>query len=510
MTGSVRQHDLADDFLQYLPKQEAFIDASYEYRYLLYGGARGGSKSTVLRRGSVERLVDWAQRGYSNVRVGLFCEDYPTLADRQISKIETEFPRWLGVLKTTRSNGLGFYLRSTWGGGIILLRNLDNPNKYIGAEMAGQAVDEITLHEISTFHTLRGSLRWPRIHDTYWWGATNPAGIGLVWVRALWIERDFERYPELIPLKDQFKFIQALPADNPFLTAEYWAELMAQPRHIREAWIEGNWYVLAGVAFEELRPGLHQFPPRPPLFGSSREIVMDWGYQHKAAAIWLETTRGEMPDGSVDLPRHYAYREHVVNKTVPIIFAEQVCQLSDGEGVKRASLDPAAWAQGQDGSPSPAEQMMPVLHANGISLRQATKGPGSRARGCVLLHTYLYPRKFGPLLRVSTSCKVLWEQLTTLMPNENDIEDTNPDQEDDAFAALRYWAQGRPAPPPPTPEEVLAMTEAYDVYSDPRSVQAAIDKAARMERLRRAFPAVMDQLPAKKPRFPRNPWDRRR
>jgi hypothetical protein len=73
-----------------------------------------------------------------HVQVGLFCEDYPNLQDRQVSKIETEFPEWLG--KLTYQRVWNFELAEEFGGGVIALRNLDKLEKYKSAEFAAIAV----------------------------------------------------------------------------------------------------------------------------------------------------------------------------------------------------------------------------------------------------------------------------------------------------------------------------------------------------------------------------------
>src|SRR4051812_47958715 len=72
-------------------RQRMALEAVRRYKFVLYGGAGGGGKSMWLRWTLLLLLVDWAARGHRNVRVGLFSKDYPTLRDRQISKIALEF-----------------------------------------------------------------------------------------------------------------------------------------------------------------------------------------------------------------------------------------------------------------------------------------------------------------------------------------------------------------------------------------------------------------------------------
>jgi hypothetical protein len=59
----------------------------------------------------------YAETGIEGIRVGLFSMDYPTLTDRQISRINREFPEWLGALRKTQSDGYNFQLLPEFGGG---------------------------------------------------------------------------------------------------------------------------------------------------------------------------------------------------------------------------------------------------------------------------------------------------------------------------------------------------------------------------------------------------------
>src|SRR5690606_27575908 len=139
------------------------------------------------------------------VRVMLACEDYPSLYERQLSKIEVEFPPELGRYHGKRNE---FRLVPALGNGVIAFRNLDDPSKYQSAEFALIAIDEITKNAERTFQILRGSLRWPGIEDVAIVGASNPdAG----WVRDYWISRQLPE--ELEPEAHQFAFVPALPDD---------------------------------------------------------------------------------------------------------------------------------------------------------------------------------------------------------------------------------------------------------------------------------------------------------
>ena len=57
-------------------------------------------------------------------------------------------PKWVGVMKEDKIYGLNFELNPELGGGHILLRNLDDPSKYMSSEFAGIFVVNL-VHTVS-------------------------------------------------------------------------------------------------------------------------------------------------------------------------------------------------------------------------------------------------------------------------------------------------------------------------------------------------------------------------
>lgn len=264
------------------PKQWQATEAADSHKYTLFGGSRGPGKSYWLRWYNVRRLMRWAAQGIRNVNVMLACEDYPSLKDRHIGKIAAEFPQWLGELRETKEKGLGFHLRSAYGGGSILLRNLDDPTKYMSAEFAGISIDEVTKNPQSTFDILRGSLRWPGISDPFIACASNPAAN---WVRDYWIEGAL---PEQLQKEaDQFAFVPALPTDNPHLDPSYWQMLDTLSGPLRAAWLHGDWYAaVEGLVYEDFGDGnvTDQEPdPERPF-----ELAIDDGYIDPRATLFIQ------------------------------------------------------------------------------------------------------------------------------------------------------------------------------------------------------------------------------
>lgn len=222
------------ELTKFFEKQQVALDATKKWKYVLFGGSVGSGKSYWIRWCAVYWLMYYyAKYGLKGVRAGVFCEDYPALNDRHLTKIKFEFPSWLGTYNESKKE---FTLAPKWGSGIIAFRNLDEPAKYLSVEFAVIAIDEINRNPKTTFDMLRSRHRWPGIKDVRFFAACNP--LGEAWVKNLWVKRLFP--PEE---KEQYEFvyIPALPTDNPHLAKEYYTALESLPEMQRKAYLEGNW-----------------------------------------------------------------------------------------------------------------------------------------------------------------------------------------------------------------------------------------------------------------------------
>lgn len=419
------------------PRQLEFLRAADTHKYTLYGGAAGGGKSYILRWWLLRFLLHaGVVHGVRNVKVGLFCEDYPTLKDRQLSRIVHEFPKALGQFVETATEGLVFKLKPELGGGMLLPRNLDDPSKYNSVEFAALAVDELTRNDEKMFHELRKRLRWPGFPKGFKFpfaAGTNPGGPGHAWVKKFWVTEPKDLPPELKSVEHEFAFVQAKASDNPHNPESYYADLLTLPDDMRRAYAEGDWDLFAGQFFTEFRRQYHvchrfDIPSYWEKFAS-----FDWGFSAPACQLWHAVS----PEGIV-----YTYRElYVKGKDTPWL-AQRSVNLTGDEHLRYKVGDPSCWDASR--GPSIAE----VMANNGWAMVQAEN---ERINGWSRVRQYLsWERdKSGtvtraPMWRVFDNCTNLIETLPGLEHDEHEPEDVNSDGEDHAPDALRYGLMTRP------------------------------------------------------------------
>ena len=219
---------------KFFPKQQEALNAVKRFKFTLFGGSVGSGKSYWIRWSTVWLLIDYYSRyKIEGIRAGIFCEDYPSLNDRHLTKVKFEFPEWLGKFNEAKHE---FTLAKKWGSGIIAFRNLDDPSKYLSVEFAIIAIDEINRNPKTTFDMLRSRHRWPGIKDVKFLAGCNP--LGEAWVKNMWVKRLF---PPDEKEQYEFVFVPALPTDNPHLPVEYYKSLESLPETQRKAYLEGNW-----------------------------------------------------------------------------------------------------------------------------------------------------------------------------------------------------------------------------------------------------------------------------
>jgi len=427
------------------PKQREFLRAIDNYKYVLYGGAKGGGKSYILRWALIKLLVKWAKEGHLGVRVALFCEDYPSLKDRQITKIQTEFPGWLGRLADSNIEGMSFKLRPEYGGGVIALRNLDDPSKYASSEFACAAVDELTKNEQKVFDQLRSIVRWPKIERTLFIAGTNPGGIGHSWVKKFWVDKEYEPTE---PEPQEFYFIQAFAKDNPHLSQNYIASLQGLPEDLRKAYLEGSWDLIEGQYFNEWRADRHVVEPFTIPDTWKKIRCIDHGRAAPTACLW----------GAIDYDgKLWWYREYYKAGEDADINAAEIARLSEGEEYAFTVLDSACFAKTGAG-----ETIADIYSRNGVTCLPSHK---NRLAGWALMHEYLRGDSVDyPKMVFFNTCTNSIKTIPTLIHDEKKPEDLNTKGEDHAADAINYALQmleegSSPEPLDPIERRLKAMKD---------------------------------------------------
>lgn len=429
--------DLRTDLIKPLPgMQTDALSAMYEHEYLLLGGAAGPGKSHMLRWLPIDLLMHWLVTLHlKHVRVGLFCEDYPSLKDRHIGKMKREFPPWLGSIRDTKEDGLHFGVAEQYGGGQIALRNLDDPSKYASSEFAAIFVDELTKNDRQTFDDVRFRKRWPGIEHSPFVAGSNPGSKGHAWVKKLWLDRDFSGDDsELNP--DSFKFIPGRARQNPYLPQSYWDTLHSLPPLMRKAMEEGDWDLFVGQYFSDWNRARIMCRPFA-IPGSWRKLIsIDYGFTNPSSVGWW----------AIDPNDHWwRYRElYDKGLTYPVLAREILEMTPLDELIYTAIADPSIWGDRPRNEEQPGPTGGETLHA---ALEQRdiplVRGNHDRIQGWQRCQQLLkpIPSKDGEIssrLHVFSTCPNFIRTIPSLVHDPVRVEDLDTDSEDHCADEWRY------------------------------------------------------------------------
>ena len=422
-------------------KQQLALSTIIKNKYTLYGGAMYGGKSYLLRWALISLLLYYHKKyGFKRVQAGLFCEDYPTLKQRQLAKISAEFPKWLGTRHADHKDyGNCFILDEQYGGGILMFLNLDRPEKYDSSEFAAIAVDELTKNKEEIFTVLRRRLRWTdaktqkHIPDCKFIAGTNPGGIGHAWVKKLWMDRIYDINETE---QEQFAYVPAKYDDNVIKNPEYEAMLNSMPEKLRKAFRDGDWDTFEGQYFTEWGRGWNTCKPFKIPAHWMRFLWMDYGYSAPSAVHWAALD---------EIGRLFIYRELYVTGHTYRALARKIADMTPDweKDVLEGNMvaDPAIFAKkGEDvGEKSGAEQIEEET-GGWLSFR---RGNNDRINGWGIMREYMKPFEIegvvtSKLIYFDGLCPNAIRTIPALVYDSVRVEDCDSKGEDHCGDADRY------------------------------------------------------------------------
>lgn len=407
---------------------------------LLYGGAKGGGKSGGMRRILLIRRLK-----YPRTHAAIFRKSYPELYGNHIRKLLDEYPQLSPYYNDSKK------LLTLPNGSTIefcYAQNEKDLDNYHGREFHDLGIDEVGQWTESMFTKIWGSNRSsvpgvkPRTLLT-----GNPGGVGHSWLKRLFITRNFTDRER----PQDYDFIQALVQDNAALIdndPDYVHKLNAEKNEaLRRAFLLGDWDIIAGAYFGELRKEVHVCTPFPIPKHWKKFGAYDYGYGHPAAFGWFCVDE----DGNV-----YMYRELVQAKMRVDQFAAKVKELEDPNNLEYIVAGHDCWVDKKSGltlknvAPTIAEE----FQNHGIALSKANIG---RIQGAVQVRNYLAWQDLPegrelPRFFLFSTCPITFECLTRMEHDPDRIEDVlkvdaengDPMTGDDPYDMVRYALMSRP------------------------------------------------------------------
>ena len=415
------------------PKQKEFCLATN--KYICYGGARGGGKSHVSRIKMCLLALN-----YSGIQILLLRRTLKELRENHVLQLQK-------LLKD-----IAIYKESTKeflfpNGSRIVLGYCDNEKDVL--QYQGQAYEVIVLEEAThftefQFQTLTESNRMsgnmkepfnPRMYFT-----CNPGGVGHLWVKRLFIDRDYT--PTENP--DDYKFIPSLVFENKYIMEHdpnYVKVLENLPEDRKQAMLYGNWDIFDGQFFREFKRSIHVIEPFQIPDHWNRYIAMDYGLDMFAVLFIAIDTKGKA----------YVYNEIHKPNLIVSEARQTLKSIMRHYRYKYIYAPPDLWNRNRDTGKSTAE----LFWEGGIDL---TKASNNRIAGWLNVKEWLKVRKVrneqtGDLyedsdLKIFSNCVNLIKYLTQLQHDEKEPNDvaTEPHEPTHITDALRYFCVSRTAP----------------------------------------------------------------
>ena len=467
------------------PKQQLFL--LDEHKQVAFGGARGGGKSFAVRLKAV--ILCFKHPGIS---VMIVRKSFPELTANHIKPLKE-------LLKIGTTDAVAKYNDSKKeitfpNGSEILFRYCDTEkdvDRYQGTEVDVLFLDEATQLSEEQMKKICACVRGVNNFPKRVYYTCNPGGKGHGYIKRLFIDKVYEsgEYPE------DYSFIQSLVTDNKALMQsdpDYVKKLEALPPKLREAWLNGRWYVFEGAFFEEFRvtpdpqachdAGIteeealqehrwtHVVKPfnipqgwkiyRSYDFGFGKPFAVNWyavDYEDTAYMILELYGCTGTPNEGVKWSPEQQFKEIArIEKEHPYLKGRRI------QGV----ADPSIW----DGSRGIA-----IIEEAEKQHLWFEKGINDRIPGWMQIHERLKFDEYGyAKLYIFDNCKDSIRVIPLMMYDDHKPEDLDTDLEDHILDSIRYFCMSRPIAPRIVVENKIPQYDPLNQFVEKRSQNKAI------------------------------------
>ena len=430
------------------PKQRLFLEAVA--KYILFGGARGGGKSWVVRFKAILLCLF-----YAGIKVMIIRKTYPELTENHINPM-------IALLKCyhpDKRERLASYNDSKKhmvfpNGSRILFRYCDNDKdaeRFQGTEVDVLFIDEATHQSEERFKKLTACVRGVNDFPKRVYLTANPGGEGHGWVKRLFIDRKYNSNEN----PDDYLFIQSFVTDNKALMEsdpDYLSQLEALPPKLRRAWLEGDWNVMEGQFFEEFmddpdhyedRVNTHVIAPFDIPDGWKIYRSFDWGYNKPFSCGWWAVDYDGVVYRILELYGCNGTPNEGVKWTPPEVFAEIARVEREHPWLKGKKIigvaDPAIW------NAESGKSIAEVASDHSVFFQ---KGDHERIAGWMQVHYRLaFDDRGFPMMYIFSNCKDFIRTMPLLQYDDHRVEDIDTDGEDHIADEVRYFCMSRPIKP---------------------------------------------------------------
>lgn len=244
--------------------------------------------------------------------------------------------------------------------------------------------------------------------------------------------------------------------ENIYLNAQYIAGMHEiKDDNIKKAWLDGDWNIVVGGAFNDLwKEQVHVIPRVPIPDGWRIDRAFDWGSTHPFSVGWFAKATGEElypgfapPRGSIiQIHEYYGTAKIGSNKGLqlgPTVIAKKIIEKEIELMQGWISTQPLAGpADNQIGNKITDEDttIESKMSKCGIKWTKSDKSPGSRKNGLEVFRDMLNGSLVGdyPGFYVMEHCIATRKIIPNLQRDDEDLDDIDTTCEDHPWDMIRY------------------------------------------------------------------------